>query len=124
MPFTSLRKPLAKSRLGLITTAAPDEAGGKARVVYSAPTVPEPAGLHTHHLFWHKSATHTDDRESYLPLNQLNQLVAEGDLGSVGPRYYGAPTKYSQRQTRDETAPAILKYCQEDEVEVALLIPL
>ena len=107
-----------------VTTAAPDEAGGKVRVVYDGCTNPAPEALHTQHLFWHKTATHTNDRETYLPINLLNTMVEEGRLGSLSPRFYGAPTKYSQRQTREETAPAILNYFQADQVDIALLVPL
>jgi len=35
-PFTALAKPLSESRIGVITTAAPDEEGGINRRVYSA----------------------------------------------------------------------------------------
>ena len=124
VPFARLPRPLADCRIGVVTTAALDEQGGKVRVIYEASTNPAPTALHTHHLFWHKTATHTEDRETYLPLNLLNTLVEEGHLGSLSPRFYGAPTKYSQRQTREETAPAILGYCLEDQVDIALLIPL
>ena len=124
VPFARLPKPLAECRLGLVTTAAPDEQGGKVRVVYNGQTEPTPLGLYTHHLFWHKSATHTNDPGSYLPIAHLQALVQTGRLGSLSPRFYGIPTRYSQRETREQNAPAILNDCQADQVDIALLIPL
>ena len=123
-PFTALAKPLSESRIGVITTAAPDEEGGINRRVYSAPTQPIPSTIHTHHVFWHKTATHTRDMGTYLPLRHLEDFVAEGQIGSLSPRFYGVPTKHSHRQTKTENGPAILEMCREDGVDIALLIPL
>ena len=50
-PLTPLSKPLSDCRIGLITTAALNEAGGKDRHVYAKPTAPIPESLYTHHLF-------------------------------------------------------------------------
>ena len=123
VPFARLPKPLADCRLGLVTTAAPNEQGGKVRVVYNGPIEPPP-DLYTQHLFWHKKATHTDDPGSYLPIGHLEGLVQTGRLGSLSPRFYGIPTRYSQRETNEQNAPAILNACREDQVDIALLIPL
>jgi len=124
VPFTALSKPLSDCRVGVITTAALDEEGGKNRRVYSGPTNPWPADMHTNHVSWHKTATHTQDMGSYLPLAHLQQLADQDRIGALSPRFYGAPTTYSQRQTNTEDAPALLSMCQEDAIDVALLIPL
>lgn len=123
-PFSPLTKPLNQCRVGLVTTAALNEEGGRNRQVYAAPTTPPPETLHTYHLSWHKTATHTDDIDTYLPVNRLNEMVANGRIGSQSPRYYGVPTKFSQRQTNTEHAPAILDFCRADKVDVALLVAL
>lgn len=123
-PFTPLAKPLAQSRVGLITTAALNEEDSKTRPLFTAPTDPAPESLFTHHVSWHKSATHTDDLDSYFPINHINALINEGHIGSLSPRFYGLPTKHSKRMTSEELAPAILKSCQEDGVDVAFLLPL
>ncbi|MEM7029231.1 MAG: hypothetical protein AAF629_06675 [Chloroflexota bacterium] len=123
-PFTPLTKPLPEARIGLVTTAALDEAGGIDRQVYAAPTNPIPQALHTNHLSWHKIATHTRDLDTFLPLNRVQEMVNERKLGSLSPRFYGVPTKFSQRQTNTEHAPAILDFCREDKVDVALLVAL
>ena len=90
----------------------------------AAATNPVPTYIHTDHVSWHKTATHTRDMGTYLPLAHLHELAANGIIGDVSPRFYGAPTKYSQRQTSTEDAPAIRQMCAEDGVDVALLIPL
>ena len=123
-PFTPLDKPLSACRVGLITTAALDEAGGKDRQVYAAPTDPAPHYLHTHHLSWHKTATHTRDVDTFMPINRINEFVAAGRVDSLSSRFYGVPTKFSQRMTKTEHAPLILDLCREDAVDVALLIAL
>jgi len=125
VPFTPLAKPLSKSRLGIITTAATYPRTRKDdRAVDTGSTAEPPERLYGDDLSWDKNATHLDDRESYLPLLQLENAVAEGRLGSVSPRFYCAPTSYSQRETLTEDGPEILRLCREDGVDVALLVPL
>ncbi len=123
-PFTPLTKPLAESRVALVTTAAPDLQSGRKRSLYAAATRPVPEALYTRHLSWHKTATHTDDVETFLPVRRLNEYVAEGRLGSLSPRFYGVPTVYSVRQTVHEDASAVLDFCREDGVDIALLVAL
>ncbi|MEM8862820.1 MAG: hypothetical protein AAGD96_31295 [Chloroflexota bacterium] len=123
-PFAKLTKPLSECRIAVVTTAAPDEAGGTDRKVWSAASDPIPKKLFTYHLSWHKTATHTDDVGSYLPLVQLNAAAESGRIGSVGPRFFGVPTTFSQRQTNTEDAPTILKMCREDQVDAVVLVPL
>jgi hypothetical protein len=125
VPFTTLSKPVAESRLGIITTAATyARANTDARQVDSGSTVNPPERLHGDDLSWDKKATHMDDRESYFPIQHLQLAVANGRLGSISPRFYCAPTSYSQRATNEEDGPDILAMCQEDAVDIALLIPL
>lgn len=123
-PFIPLTKPLNKACIGLVTTAALDEAGGTDRQVYAAPTEPAPDFLYTDHLSWHKTATHTRDIDTFLPVNRVQQLAANGRVGRLSNRFYGVPTKFSQRQTNTEDAPAILDLCRADQVDAALLIAL
>ena len=123
-PFTPLTKPLSESRVALVTTAALDSHGGRERGRYSASSRPAPEALYTRHLSWHKTATHTDDVETFLPVRRVNEYIAEGRLGSLSPRFYGVPTVYSARRTVHEDAPAVLDFCREDGVDIALLVAL
>lgn len=125
VPFSPLAKPLAECTLGLVTTAATyPRAATDARRVDTGSTTAPPEHLHAEDLFWDKDATHLDDPESYFPLRHLQEAVAEGRLGAVSPRFYCAPTSYSQRATLEVDAPEILRLCTEDGVDVALLVPL
>jgi hypothetical protein len=91
---------------------------------YAAPSYPVPTRLFTEDLFWDKDATHTADVDSFLPLNRLAELAAEGRIGAVSPRFYGVPTEYSQGRTSNRAAPQLLAWCREDRVDVVLLSAL
>jgi hypothetical protein len=80
--------------------------------------------MYTEELSWHKSMTHTDDVASFLPLAQLNSLQDEGVIGSVASRFHSVPTEYSQRNTLEQDAPEVLARCRQDEVDIAILVPL
>ena len=117
--------------MGLVTTARhhdlPDDAPTESLPpdeTFAAPADPPPERLHTASRSWDKEATHTRDLDSYFPINRLRELAAAGRLGSVAPRFYGIPTVYSQRRTREGDAPALLDFMRQDEVDVALLVPL
>jgi hypothetical protein len=131
VPFAVPKAPLSACRAALITTAGPpsDERADSGalrggRVVWSGEVEPPPERLATDHLAWDKENTHTDDVESLLPIRQLQHFVEEGRLGSLAPRFHGVPTDYSQRATEELDAPEILRRCVEDEVDIALLVPL
>ncbi len=125
IPFTPLAKPLEACRVTLVTTAVPDGAVPKlSRKATSIPLQQAPESFFTDDLSWDKKATHTNDRASYFPLELCQQLVEDQTIGSLAPRFHFVPTDYSQRHTLEDDAPAILKACQEDEVDVAILIPL
>jgi hypothetical protein len=123
VPFAPLAKPLNRSRVGLITTAALP--GEKSLMeVYAAPSAPPPVALFTDHRAWHKEATHTRDVESFLPLRSLEEFAAAGRIGATSPRFYGVPTDFSQRRTIDTYAPAAHDLCRADAVDLVLLFPL
>jgi hypothetical protein len=131
VPFAPLRKPLAGSRVALVTTTSlpggdypEDLADRPPKRAYAALADPPPAAMFTRDLSWDKEATHTDDVESFLPLRALQRFAAEGRIGGVSPRFYGVPTEYSQRKTNTVDAPDILAFCREDGVDIALLVPL
>ncbi len=135
VPFTPLPKPLAESRIGIVTTAMaldlfPDPGAsdfGDAvppGSVHTGPTDPPPERLFTDNRSWDKDATHTEDVESFLPVRRLGEYVEQGRLGSLSPRFYGVPTEYSQRRTREADAAEVARLMREDAVDVAMLVPL
>lgn len=124
-PFAPLAKPLADCTLALVTTAARyQREESDPRYVDSGTVSPPPQRLYADDLSWDKNATHLDDRGSYLPIEPLHELVVEGRLGALAPRFHCAPTEYSQRRTRQADAPEVLERCREDGVDIALLVPL
>jgi len=120
-PFTALAKPLSQCRVGVVTTAAIDD--DELIRPYVAPADPAPDSLATSHLSWHKEATHTDDLGAFLPLAHLQELAGDAFIGEVSPRFYGVPTVYSQRRTM-KNADVLREWLVEDDVDLALLIPL
>ncbi len=127
-PFAALPGPLDRCRIGVVTTSylptsdkttfltRPDE-------VFAVPH-DAAARLDNQALQWDKDETHTDDSETYLPLARLAEAAEAGRIGSVSPRFYGVPTRYSHRVTRSIDAPAIEQVMRSDDVDVALLVPL
>ncbi len=130
-PFTTPIKPLADARVAIVTTSSlprPDVVVDPndpplAKDCYHFPSEPTPAEMFTADLSWHKEATTTEDVESFLPLSHLRRAAQAGRIGSASPRFYGVPTEYSQRRTASD-AIMIEQWCREDDVDVALLVPL
>ncbi|MCE7927421.1 MAG: hypothetical protein HUU14_09215 [Dehalococcoidia bacterium] len=130
-PFARLPRPLASCRIGLVTTAMPLEGRegvpsteAPKKTAYAAALDPAPERLFTQDLAWDKEATNTDDLGSYFPVHALQECAASGRIGSLSRRFYGIPTSYSQRQTIDLDAPAVLSWCREDGVDAVLLAGL
>ncbi len=134
VPFTPLDKPLAAARLALVTTAtpfqiglgdqgpgAPYNAAAKFYQVYSesTDTVPD---VRISHLGYDRAHTTAADMNTYFPLARLKEAVAAGRLGSLTPRFYGAPTNRSHRTTMETDCPEILRRCQEDGADAALIV--
>jgi hypothetical protein len=129
-PFAALKKPLSESRIGLVTTVFFPRGSEPDGVAPSPPKAPYVAG--TEHaagctynadLSWAKDETHTDDLDTYLPVDRVQAAVRRGRLGSQSPRFYGVPTDYSQRRTHHD-AVDIAGWMIDDNVDVALLVPL
>lgn len=124
-PFLSPGKPLEDCVVTVVTTAvAHPEIPKPIRKAESIPFTEAPARFDTSELSWDKEATHTDDRQSYFPLEVLNDLAGQGIIKSVSRRFHFVSTQYSHRATSLDDAPSIAKACREDEVDIALLTPL
>ncbi|MBJ7405146.1 MAG: glycine reductase [Bradyrhizobium sp.] len=134
-PFQALKKPLAKSRVTIITTAAPYDTtkgdqgpgaayngGAKFYQVYDGDTSRE-HDLRISHIGYDRKHTTATDSGTWFPLPQLLKASAAGRIGEVAPRFFGARTNRSQRVTLDTDAPEILSRCLADKVDVAVLVP-
>lgn len=126
-PFAPFTKRLAEARIGLVTTAGPPDRSNRdakgRKQVWSGDVNAPPRTFDTD-LAWDKDATHTDDRETFLPTEAMKSLVAAGVVGSLAPRFHGAPTDYSHSKTLNHDAPEILARLREDGADAALLTAL
>src|SRR6266480_2761627 len=133
-PFQLLKQPLARSRVALVTTAAPYQpdkgdqgpgaaynAAAKFFSVYSGDTSKD-HDLRIAHVAIDRKHTSMEDSGTWFPLPALRQAAAQGKVG-LAPRFHGAPTNRSQRHTIAGDAPEILARCVEDEADAALLVP-
>ncbi|MCB1682946.1 MAG: hypothetical protein R3E82_16045 [Pseudomonadales bacterium] len=124
-PFAVLPKPLRECTLGLVTTASTyARASLEPRKIDSGTTSPPPERLYTDDLSWDKQATHTEDLNSFCPIEHLQKLAAEAVIGALAPRFHCAATDYSQRTTVEKDAPELHRRLLEDQADIALLIPL
>ena len=124
-PFTRLAKPLTEARIALLTTASPLDGSNKDakgwRHVWSAAVDPAPDALDTSDLAWDRETTHTNDRESFLPLAAAATLAREGRFAGLTQHFHGVPTEYSIRKTLAQDAPETLARLREDGADAAIL---
>lgn len=134
-PFTAMKKPLAESRLVLITTAAPfnpqlgDQGPGakynaaaKFFEVFTAAMAPPP-DLRISHIGYDRKHCAADDPNTWLPIAALHAAHAAGTVGALCADLIGVPTNRSQRATTEQDAPAALAACEALQADVALLVP-
>ena len=134
-PFASLRTPLAKARVGLVSTAAPFQpdagdqgpgaaynAAAKFYQIYSMPTdvVPD---VRISHVGYDRVNTKAEDLNAYFPLLRLREAAASGRIGELASRFHGLPTNRSHRVTMQTDCPELLRRCQEDGVDAVVLVP-
>ena len=134
VPFIPLRKPLSQCRVVLLTTAAPYQsdkgpqgagapynAAVKFYQVYSGDTSLD-HDLRVSHVAVDRRQL-TDDSNTWFPLPALRRALAQGWIGGLCDRFHGVPTNRSQRHTLEVDAPEVLRRCQEDAADVAILVP-
>ncbi len=135
VPFRPLDTPLSKSRVAIVTTAAPYQPGkgdqgprapynaaAKFYDVYSGNTAEDP-DLRISHVAIDRTHTTAEDLAAYFPLAELRLRAASGRIGSVAPRFHGAPTNRSHRTTLEVDCPELVARCKADRVDAAILVP-
>ena len=135
VPFQPLKKPLSNSRVTIITTAAPYQPGrgdqgpgaaynaaAKFYAVYSGDTGKN-HDLRISHVAIDRKHTTAEDLGTYFPLAELHRTAAAGRIGSVSPRFHGAPTNRSYRVTLEVDGPELVARCQVDGVDAVILVP-
>ena len=129
-PWRPLRKPLRECRLGLIASGGIYVTGQVAfhfkddlsfRIVdTSAPT----SRLRATHFAYDLTDARQDPNVVF-PIDTLQALATEGFIGALGPRAYTFMGGiYSSRKVREVLAPAIADRIENDEVDLALLVPV
>ena len=134
VPFTLPRKPLAQSHIALLTTAAPyqpgkgDQSAGapynadaKFYRMYAGDTAQD-HDLRVAHVAVHRRFL-SDDSNCWFPLPALRRARAAGRIGALTQHFFGVPTNRSERHTLEVDCPALLTACQQDNAELALLVP-
>ena len=134
VPFAPVTKPLADSRIALVTTAAPYQpdkgdqgpgaaynAAAKFYTVYSGETATD-HDLRISHIAYDRIHTTAEDINSWFPLPALRRAAAAGRIGEIAPRFHGAPTNRSHRTTLDVDSPELLRRIREDRADAAILV--
>jgi hypothetical protein len=134
VPFAALQKPLAKSRIGLVTTAAPYQpekgdqgpgaaynAAAKFYTVYSGDSAAE-HDLRISHVGYDRAHTTAEDSNTWFPLAALRRLAADGRIAEVASRFHGAPTNRSHQATLERDCPELLARVREDKADAVILV--
>lgn len=134
VPFRPLKKPLSRSRVTLVTTAAPYQpdkgeqgpgapynAAAKFYSVYSGDTSVD-HDVRIAHVAIDRKHTSMEDSGTWFPLPALRRAAAAGRI-RLATRFHGAPTNRSQQHTVEVDAPEILKRCREDQADCVILVP-
>lgn len=132
VPFSPLRRPLAQSRIAIVTTAAPYQpdkgdqgpgapynAAAKFYTVYSMDSDADP-DLRISHVAIDRKHTTAEDIGAYFPLRAMRELA---EKGAIAPRFHGAPTNRSRNTTISVDCPEIVRRCKSDDVDGVVLVP-
>lgn len=133
VPFTAPIKPMAKSRIALITTAAPYKEGAgdqgpgapynsaaKFYNVYSGDTSKD-HDLRVSHIGIDRKHTTAEDQNTWFPLLAMRDLQKRGVIGEIAPRFHGAPTNRSHQATLDVDCKELLARVKEDQAEAVII---
>lgn len=127
-PFTPLARPLSASRLALVTTAGIHPRGDRPftggdqsfRVLPSS--IPKADIVVSHVSIGFDRAGILSDLNVVFPVDRLRELVALGEVGSLGTTNYsfmGAQRTYDT--LLHDSGPEVARRLREDGVEVVLL---
>ena len=129
-PITPLPAPLGELRLGLIATGGIYAQGQTAftyrdDITYRAIDADvDPDELRATH-FAYDLTDARQDINVVFPIAALRTLVGDGLVGELAPQLFTCMGGiYSQRRVRDDLAPALVQRCQDDEIDVVLLVPV
>ncbi len=129
-PFAPLRKPLSESTVALVASGGIYRSGQIAfhykddisfRIIDSATPTDE---LRVTHFAYDLTDARIDPNVVF-PIDTLKAMVQEGRIGQLAERAYTFMGGiYSARKVRDRLAPALADRLIENEVDVALMVPV
>ncbi len=134
VPFAPLKKPLRDCHIGLLGTSEVavrfDPEKGEAnpineedfRGVYLIRATTPSERLYSRTVSFDRNATHLDDVGAFYPIERLREAAADGRIGSMPERVYGAYNNYSQRKVMTQEAPKALAYAREDGLDAVVLM--
>ncbi|MCC7081920.1 MAG: hypothetical protein IT530_14700 [Burkholderiales bacterium] len=130
-PFAPLRKPLAASTLGMLSSSGAYALGQVAYHYRDDCSIREiavttaDADLRFSHITENYLVDPRRDPGCIFPLRALREAVARGLVGRLADRVLSCMGGvYSQRRVREEIAPAVLASMRRAEVDVALLVSM
>lgn len=134
-PWTPLTKSLSECTVALVSSAGfvapgqlpfdPDVTGGDSSFREISGDVDTETLVEHHRSSWFDHSGLAADANLGFPLDRLRELASQGVIGRVAPRHLslmGSITAPS-RLTRD-TAPLAVRALVEDQVDLALLVPV
>lgn len=129
-PWAELRKPLSECRLGLIASGGIYASGQVAfhtkddTSIRAIPNDVETDDLRTAHFAYDQTDARSDPNVVF-PIDTLRGLVAEGFIGELASHSYTFMGGiYSVRRLQEKVAPEMVQRLAEEEVDVALLVPV
>lgn len=130
-PWQPMSKPLAASRLGLLSTSGAYALGQVAyhykddTSIRALPSSIAASDVRFSHITENYLADAKRDPNCILPLSPLRTLVREGVVGELADQVFSCMGGvYSQRRVREEVAPALLDAFRSQQVDCALLVAM
>jgi D-proline reductase (dithiol) PrdB len=129
--FTPMKKPLAASRLGMVSTAGTYMTG---QIAYyykddtSIRVIPADTprkDLRFSHITENYLAEARQDPATVFPADALASLQSEGFIGELAANYFSCMGGiYSQRRVGEELIPRLKRAIEEEAIDCLLLVPL
>ena len=129
-PWASLKRPINQSKLGLVCSGGIYQSGQiafhfKDDISYrEIPTDVSTSELRATHFAYDLTDARQDPNVVF-PIDTLRQLVGSNELGGLSELAYTFMGGiYSARKVKEILAPAIAQRMVEDEIDVALMVPV
>jgi hypothetical protein len=129
-PWTPLTKPLSECRVAIVTTAALHTVGDEGFAPDDATYRVLPADRRDLVLgHWSPNFDRSGfvaDLNVVYPADRLEELAADGTIGSVSPHHFAFAGNQEDTLTgiRLDSGPAVARLLRDDDVDVVLLTPV